>query len=334
MKSLFIIPLLLIWSAIYQTAIAQDQNQKIQSEQIIIQKDGNDSEKITIQVEGDQITVNGKPLSDFDNDHVKVKRKKMMIISDGDNIIFKGNPEDFGDIGNGIMGRNIKKKAFLGVVTEKDEKGAKINSVSPGSAAEQAGFEPGDVITNINDKAIDGPQSLIEVIQQFNPDDEITIQRIHDNRSKKTKLKLGAREEDVAIRNFKLGDSNVKTFVFPPVEGEEGPDLPSMPNLLDLGIEIQPSKKQKIGMKIQDTENGKGVKVLELEAGSPSAASGLKKDDIIIDINGHEIKNTDDARMELKESEKKDTYRIKAERNGKKMEFDIQIPKKLKIIEL
>jgi serine protease Do len=311
-----------------------NRDKKIQSEQIIIQKDGNDSEKITIQVEGDQVTVNGKPLSDFDNERVKVKRKKMMVISDGNKIIFNGNPDELMDFGNSQPGANIKKRAFLGVVTEKDDEGARISSVSPGSAAEQAGLEAGDVITAIDGKTIDGPQTLAETIREYNPDDEITVERKVNKKYKKTKLKLGSREEETTGRNFNLGDNQVKTFIFPPITGEEGPDLPGMPDLSSLGIEIQPSKKQKLGLKIQDTEKAIGVKILELEEGTPAAQSGLKKDDVIVEINGQSIRNTDEARMELKESEKKENYHIKAERNGKVMEFDISIPRALKTINL
>ena len=62
--------------------------------------------------------------------------------------------------------------------------------------------------------------------------------------------------------------------------------------------------------------------------------AGLKKDDIITEINGQKISNTDDAREQLMEVAEKSAYTIKAKRNGTEMSFDVKIPKKLKTANL
>jgi serine protease Do len=93
-------------------------------------------------------------------------------------------------------------------------------------------------------------------------------------------------------------------------------------------------RQQKLGLKIQDTEEGNGVKVLDVDKDSPAEKAGLKKDDVVTEIGGKKITNTDEMREQLMENMEKSTYNIKATRNGSAMSFDIKIPKKLKTANL
>ena len=99
-------------------------------------------------------------------------------------------------------------------------------------------------------------------------------------------------------------------------------------------ININFPRRQKLGLKIQDTEEGNGVKILEVQDSSAAATAGLKKDDIITEIGGEKVTNTDEAREQLQENNEKGTYPIKAKRNGSEMTFTIKIPKKLKTTNL
>jgi serine protease Do len=94
------------------------------------------------------------------------------------------------------------------------------------------------------------------------------------------------------------------------------------------------SRQKKLGLKIQDTEEGGNVKVIEVVDSSAAQKAGLKKDDIITEINGQKINNTDEAREQLQEAGVKSSYIIKAKRNGIVMSFDVKIPKKLKTANL
>jgi serine protease Do len=111
------------------------------------------------------------------------------------------------------------------------------------------------------------------------------------------------------------------------------PDMESAYNDYSFAFDGFP-RKQKLGLKIQDTEEGNGVKVLLVEDSSAAAIAGLKKDDVIIEIGGEKVTNTDEARDQLQENREKSTYVIKARRNNTEMKFDIKIPKKLKTANL
>jgi serine protease Do len=93
-------------------------------------------------------------------------------------------------------------------------------------------------------------------------------------------------------------------------------------------------RQKKLGLRIQDTEDGNGVKVLGTDTDSPAEKAGLKKDDIVTEIGGKRVSNTDEAREQLMDAQEKPAYTIKAKRNGSEMSFDIKIPKKLKTANL
>lgn len=81
-------------------------------------------------------------------------------------------------------------------------------------------------------------------------------------------------------------------------------------------------------------EEGTGVKVMNVNTNSAAEKAGLKKDDIITEIGGKKITNTDEAREWLQENAGSASFIIKAKRNGIQMSFDIKIPKKLKTTNL
>jgi serine protease Do len=115
------------------------------------------------------------------------------------------------------------------------------------------------------------------------------------------------------------------------------PAVPTVPDVYqfdhDYGTYI-PSRSPKLGLRIQDTEESNGVLIMDVEENSAAEKAGVKEDDIITEIGGQKITNTDEARKALKENKEKNSYNIKAKRKGNEMSFDIKIPKKLKTTNL
>ena len=58
--------------------------------------------------------------------------------------------------------------------------GAGIRSVEPGSAADEAGVEAGDVVTRVDDTHISGAESLIATIRGYRPGDTVTLSVVRD----------------------------------------------------------------------------------------------------------------------------------------------------------
>lgn len=331
-----------VLTAITNTAIAQTDSKTsdsiITKKKIFIQRSGSDGERMEMKVEvnGDKVIVNGKPIENFKDGNFNIDgNNKMIIITD-----------DLNDT-NSLkqMGRNkqveetIDSIAFLGVTTEADLTGASISEVVKESAAEKAGLQMGDIITSIDNEKIDGPQSLTEKIQSHQPFDVIKIGYLRNGKKKSTKCTLQFKkriERKIIIKkNGVKTDDNIELFQMPEIT-DGTIDISGMIeglNLEDLNIKLFPNK-QKLGVKIQDTEDENGVKVIDVSKDGLGEKSGLLKDDIISEIAGEKIKNTDDARYQLREVTEKKAYNVKVLRKGKEMIIEIKNPKELKTMDL
>ena len=143
---------------------------------------------MTVVVDGNKVTINGKEVDENDPRlSIEGKGNKRVILKKLDKqprILVEGKPLNSLDFGKGqelggdiiinedgddnfdmVMPNQAKtNEAFLGVVTEQTEQGAKINQVSDESPAAKAGLKEGDIITKVNDIKIDGPASLYDAI--------------------------------------------------------------------------------------------------------------------------------------------------------------------------
>ena len=309
-------------------------NKKQKQEEIIIKKKGDKDEKMTIVIEGDKVTVNGEPLAEFKDDDVVIRKRDLFISPDGEdwgNMDLRAPRPPFPPMpprawefsGDNAM-IDTEPRAMLGVFTEKDVKGAKISQVMHDSPAEKAGLEKGDIVTKAGDKDIADPSSLADAIGGLKPGDEVQIQYLRDNKQKQVKVKLG--EHTSAARTFHYNmapfkEDMMKEFKYRGPQNWQG------------DWDLFNSKPQ-LGIRIQDMEEGKGVKVVGVNEASAAEKSGIKKDDIIIAIDGTEIKNTDDAKKKMTGIKDKSAYPVKVLRNNETMNIDIKIPKKLKTTDL
>ncbi len=358
MKKVFLIAVVLGFTSFNYTVLAQDEKPEIkekkerkETQEIIIRKKGDKDTKVIVEIKGDKVTINGKPISEFKDGDITINKRDVIIGDKYNNFSFSPfNKEDF-YIDNMSGSFPGGKRAFLGVTTgiENEEgvdtkpNGAAITNVSKGSAAEKAGLKEGDIITKINDKKVEDPSDLTEVVGSFKPKDEVTVYYKREGKEKSTKAVLGETKSTMTY-SFSGPGANLRSLKTPGMAIAPGSidesilwnnrGLAELDKAQSLyGLATFP-RHQKLGLKIQDTEEGNGVKVLDAEKDSPAEKAGLKKDDIVTEIGGKKISNTDDAREQLMENAEKALYNIKAKRNGSEMSFDIKIPKKLKTANL
>jgi putative serine protease PepD len=72
--------------------------------------------------------------------------------------------------------------------------GARLQSVTGGSAADDAGLREGDVITKVDDEVVTGSESLVATIRGYRPGDEVTITYQRDGETRTTKVSLDSDE--------------------------------------------------------------------------------------------------------------------------------------------
>ena len=321
---------ILIVGSVSTTALwAQNPSPKEKkTEEIIIRKNGDKDNKMTIQVDGDSITVNGKPLSEYHDGEVSIMKRDYRNRSSDNFLYAPGNEAmDFDVFKNDD--ENAAPHAFLGVVTDKSDEGAKINEVVKGSAAEKAGLVNGDIITSLGDKNITSPEDLMDAVKSHKTGDEVKVYYLRDKKKKDIKVKLGetkGNKKTFIYKNFNPGNGN-NDFNF------KMAPMPKMNNNF-FKFKYNNDSKPRLGLKIEDTENNNGVKIINVEEGSPADKAGLKKDDIITSFNGEKVSNVEELMDQVNDSEDKESLNIKAMRNSSEMNFEVKIPKKLNSADL
>ncbi len=300
-------------------AKAQDdrERQKLNdNEEIIIMKKGDKDTKLTIEIKGADVLVNGKPLSDFNEEGIVIRKRRMgpMVLS------MPRSPFRDTLFLNKNLAFNYKfapNKAVLGVAMEKHDEGAKITKVTKDSPAEKAGLKENDVITNIDENVITTPDDLIKVIGKLKPEAKAVVTYKRDKKEQKVTVTLAKNKSANSYsQNFDFSDLNL-----------------SMPGVEGYGSIIR-GQSPRLGIKAQDTEDGKGVKVLDIDERSNAEKAGVKEGDIITEFNGKAVNSAPELAEAAREARDKSPLKIKLNRNGKAHELEIKIPKKLKTANL
>ena len=292
----------------------QKQPRDSKSEQIVITTNPADTAKTIIEIDSNVVTINGQPLADYKG-NVKVFKRNFMD-GNGNGFISPG-PQSF-------MFNENRGNAFLGVLSAKTDKGAIINNVLDNSSAKKAGLKKGDIITMVNDKEITSPADLRNAIESFKPGDEVTIHYLRDGKKNSDKVELG--ESPANVQSFnglnedllnQLGNGNNYNFRM----------LPMPRGNFDFNFN---GNHTRLGLEIQDTEDSSGVKIQSVLPGSPAEKAGLKKGDIIKEMNGEKVNDVDKVRAEIHNGGNKSDYKIKVLRDKKEMNFDVTVHRPLK----
>jgi len=213
-----------------------------------------------------------------------------------------------------------ENKALLGVATEKNEKGALIVDVNAGTPAEKCGLQKDDIITAINGYNISDPENLYKEVGKYLPEDKIKIDYLRNGEAKTTTAKLAPNLPVEGRMPERLQDLNLRLFG----DGNNAWDL----------LNRMGGPKPNLGLTLTDTEKGRGVEVTSVKENTPAAKAGLQKTDLLLSINGKELKDVNDVKKLKSTLKEGDTWKLVYERSGKKMETDIKFPKKLMTAEL
>jgi serine protease Do len=96
------------------------------------------------------------------------------------------------------------KSGYLGVALEdaENEKGARVKSVQPNSAAEKAQLKVDDIINAVNEIRIKDTEALVRTLQKFKPGETVTLKVLRDDTPMEIKAKLGKRPADLDRADF------------------------------------------------------------------------------------------------------------------------------------
>jgi serine protease Do len=205
----------------------------------------------------------------------------------------------------------------------REVRGIAIEKVIEGSPAERAGLQTGDVIVRFNNEEVTSMRKLTRLLGEVSPDHQVKLTVIRSGGEREVTAILGKRPmpkfDDGA---FATNMPRLERFPFPP--SGAFPPMPRVEGLprveaLPPGAPDQPfiwhaGSGRRIGVGVttltkQLSEhfgvNG-GVMINEVRVDSPAAKAGLKAGDIIVDVEGKEVKGETDLIRAIAEKKEGD----------------------------
>lgn len=309
---------------IIEKKVSKPSKDKVDSSMnVTVTINGDTTENIAILIDGDKITINGEEVVDANDPRLKkIKRNTVKGLT------FQTKPDRENSNSNAFIFKKAPQRnsAYLGVVTEKADGGAKINEISASSPAAKANLKEEDVINKIDDQIITGPDELYKTIGLYKPNDKINLSYTRGNKTLKATIQL---EKNPSPENTIILDEETLNFPSPNKNryGFSFPELPNMDRLMS-----RAEKKPKLGISIEDLETGKGVRVTNVEMDSPAAKAGIQKGDILIQLDVAEI--TDVNFMKWQYYYPGQVLKMTLDRKGEKKTIEVKIPKKINTADL
>jgi serine protease Do len=180
----------------------------------------------------------------------------------------------------------------------KDSTGALIGDVTPKSPAERAGLQSGDVVLEFNGKKVTDSRHLKLEVARVQPGESVPVKILRDGSTKTVQVKVREMpgNEDFAQNDHQGNKEDTGT-------------------LNGVGVADLDSATRR---ELKLPENLHGVVITEVQPDSPSAEAGLKRGDVILEINKKSVKTAEEAvRMTEKTDDKTTLLRVWRDGNSR-----------------
>lgn len=235
-----------------------------------------------------------------------------------------------------------EKAAYLGVqITKVDQTlrqqlklprgvGLKIVSIVAGSPAEKAELKEHDVLRKLDDQILFNEEQFAYLVRTFEPGTKVHLTLLREGTTIKVDATLAETELGLAELDFPTG---------PPIPKIFGYDFNQTPLQRHFNYQQSPIIKQRkpkpmafLGVELKDVasslaarlglEEGKGVLVNHVQQDSPAKMAGLKKHDVILQINNQIVEGTTAFVSQIQKHKKGDVIRLNIRRGGRKLDLE------------
>jgi serine protease Do len=164
--------------------------------------------------------------------------------------------------------------------------GVYISNVLRGKAADKAGIRPGDVILEVEGMEVNKPNQLQAKVGSYNPGDEITLLLWKDGKKVKYDIVLESRDDAVTTTREDRRETEKK--------------------VQSLGINVKDLTNEELDL----YDLNYGVLIQSVDRNSPAAREGLRRGDVIYEVDGERIESVADLRDYIESQDSGSILRI------------------------
>jgi C-terminal processing protease CtpA/Prc len=214
--------------------------------------------------------------------------------------------------------KDLKLPAARGVI---------VDDVEPDSPAAKAGLKEKDVITQYDGQPVEGTVQFRRLIRETPPGRSVKLEISRGGSTQSISVQLGDRSAyfEKKMKGKMRDFGGAYSFSMPKVE-----EFPDMPDVMDtrtpvLGINAEDLTGQ-LGSYF-GAPNNAGILVREVRPNTPADKAGLKAGDVIIKIDGKEVRTLADLRAQLREKSNQSSVSMGVLRKGSEIAVTVPIEK-------
>ena len=232
----------------------------------------------------------------------------------------------------GVETKEISKDNF-GQYGLREVRGVAVEKVSENSPAERAGLQNGDVIVRFDGAEVTSVRKLSRLISEVAPDHQATLTVVRGGREMEIKVTMGKRE----FPKFE-GAGLLREFHQVPVMPDMPRVMPPMPPMPPFEFEKDGNvfffgSNRQIGISVTSLSDqlgeyfgvpeGKGALISNVRENSPASRAGLKAGDVVVEVDGKEVKNTFDL-TRLVNEKKEGAVNLTVIRNRSRINISVE----------
>jgi serine protease Do len=194
----------------------------------------------------------------------------------------------------GVMAQEVTP-AIARAFKESEVRGALVGDVTPNSPAEKAGLQKGDIILDVNGKPVNGSAELRMHVSLMAPGTKVQVTVFRDGAQRTLPVTLAEMPTETAKAD----------------QPEGGNSEDSLQGIQVENVNVRTARQ--LGLSATAT----GVVVTNVDPNSKAAESGLKRGDVIQEVNHRAVRNTQDFESAMRSA--KDATLLLVNRQGSTM---------------
>jgi serine protease Do len=178
-----------------------------------------------------------------------------------------------------------------------------VSAVTPAGPAAKAGIKALDVIVEFNGKAVKNRDQLVDMVTRTKPGSTVPVKVMRNGKSTAVNVTIGELDLDA----------------------EAGPtsEESAVEETAGFGIGLEDITAE-VARRLELPRSTTGALVSEVDPGSPAAEGGLRRFDVITQVNGQPVESAADASKKLQAIGSGRLARILVLRGGQELGFAIR----------